>query len=72
MQIYIHTIDGKPAMFDGDQICFARHYGPGNKPCYSLKEIRRQQEATFKYREERGYTYKVGEYGYIRYRIKEE
>lgn len=66
--IYIHTIDGHPAMFDGDQICFANFYGPGNTPCYSLQEIRSQQQKSKTYRRKRNFDDSM-KYGYVRYRI---
>lgn len=68
--IYIHTINGLPATFNGDQICYASFYGPGNRPAYSLKEIRQQQKATFKYREKKNFDCNMHDYDYVRYRIK--
>ena len=67
MSKYMHTIDGRPATFDGYQICFATFHGPENKLCDSLKQIRKEQQITKENRERDGMDFSVGEYGYLRY-----
>lgn len=67
MSKYMHTIDGRPATFDGYQICFATFYGPANKLCDSLSQIRKEQEITKENRERDGMDFNVGEYGHLRY-----
>ena len=64
---YIHTIDGKPATFDGWQICFASHYGHPNIVRTSLKQIREDQIATAENRKASGLEDDPTRYGYVRY-----
>jgi len=48
---YLHTIEGKPAGFDGDQICYAdKGKGWASPLVKDLKTIRKQQKKTFKFR----------------------
>lgn len=67
MSKYIHTIDGRPATFDGYQICFATFYGKPNSLCDSLAQIKRERDITKKNRERDGYEFNAGEYGHLRY-----
>lgn len=67
--IYIHTLDGKPATFDGQQICFAHGGGMGNKPCYSLDEIREQQDKSHAWRKKQGFSDIKFTLSYKRYRV---
>ena len=67
MSKYMHTIDGRPATFDGYQICYATFYGPANKLADSLRQIRREQQITIRNRKRDGFDVNVGEYGYLRY-----
>lgn len=70
MDIYIHTLDGKPAVFDGEQVCFmpASRGGNGYEPAYSLAQIRREQRQAAAWRKDHGYEQKC-EMDYRRYRI---
>ncbi len=67
MSKYMHTIDGRPATFDGYQICFATFYGPANVLADSLRQIRREQQATLRNRKRDRLDVEVGDYGYFRY-----
>jgi hypothetical protein len=65
---YLHTLDGETAFFDGDQIVFA---APGGlhrnqqKLCTSLRQIRREHEASCRWREAQGFEEHT-EHDYIR------
>jgi len=65
---YMHTIDGMPAYFEeGGQICHMAHYGKANPLADSLKQIRREQKTSVKYRcEELGVDEDGTKYGYRR------
>jgi hypothetical protein len=67
MAKYIHTINGKPATFDGFQICFATFYGKPNILCDSLKQIRKQQKISVANRKSKGFPAELGDYGHLRY-----
>lgn len=67
MSKYLHTIDGKPATFDGYQICFATFYGPANSLAESLTQIKREQKISVRNRKRDGFDTDVGEYGWLRY-----
>jgi hypothetical protein len=56
MSKYMHTIDGKPAMFDGWQIVYATFYGKPNILRNSLKEIKADQAASNKNRLAAGFS----------------
>ncbi len=48
---YQHTINGKPAEFDGEQIVFSsKRNNAKYSICKSLKEIRKQQKLTKHFR----------------------
>lgn len=48
---YLHTLEGKPAGFDGDQIAYASKGKGWFVPLVKdLKTIRRQQQQTFEFR----------------------
>lgn len=67
--IYIHTIDDKPAAFDGEQLCFLGGYSTWGEPCYSLRELRQQQQASIRYRRQIGAQDELDDkYGYVRLR----
>ena len=64
---YIHLINGEPAIFDGEQICFARHGMPLALMLRdSLDEIRENQKASYRYRVQNGFTLEGFEYSYLR------
>jgi hypothetical protein len=55
---YLHTLDGMPAFFDGDQIVFTVPGGwhrNQQKLCTSLRQIRRQHEDSKRWREAQGF-----------------
>lgn len=59
---YMHTLDRKPASYDGHQVHFMS-MGIRAKLCRSLREIRKQQRASTLWRADQGWT-DVGQYGY--------
>lgn len=66
---YMHTIEGQPGFFDGEQVCFmcpcSQRRRDVNLVCTSLEQIRREQAASTEYRER----HKFGNdttYGYVR------
>ena len=61
---YIHTINGRPARYDGDQICYALVTIPINT-CESLKQIRREEKATVQWRASKGFD-NTAQYGHMR------
>ena len=68
---YMHTIDGRPATFDGTQIVFMSFYGPPNKVCHSLREIRRHEKQSIDWRSNFGVSPTPGKYGYFRVGLPE-
>lgn len=52
---YMHIINGRPAAYDGHQVCYltSRFRNPLRD---TLDEIRREQRASAKWRQERGYS----------------
>ena len=51
MKMYLHTIEGKPAGFDGEQICYAQTGKGWHAPLVkTLKQIRREQLKTINFR----------------------
>ncbi len=61
MNIYIHTLNGLAAAFDGRQVCYAWNRAP---VAYSLKQIRQEQAASRKWRLSRGLMDDDDRYGY--------
>lgn len=67
---YMHLLEGHPAFFDGDQICFA------GRGCLlssmlrdSLTQIRKEQKLSDAFRKEHGWRdFKTG-YGHLRIKI---
>ncbi|KKK61530.1 hypothetical protein LCGC14_3013400 [marine sediment metagenome] len=53
--IWIHTLDGRAAAFDGNQVCFTNMYGRGFEPAYSLAQIKKEQRDTCRYRQMKGW-----------------
>jgi len=62
---YMHTLSGKPAFYDGRQICFMKQ---GGWLATSLAKIREEQTASAKWREARGYK-PLYPAGYLRVRV---
>lgn len=61
----MHTIGGKPAFFDGEQISYAGSSLKSSKMANSLYQIRREVEMARKYRKEQGWDSSSGDYGYM-------
>ena len=66
---YLHTIDGKPGCFSGDQICFLPFHGKAYELATSLSQIRKEQEATKRYRLKNGWLFVSRRYGHRRVAI---
>lgn len=67
MNKYMHMIDGEPAFFDGNMICYAKNGLRLDKLlCDSLEQIRSEQQASIAYRKKRGCPFM--HYGYLRVR----
>lgn len=64
--IYIHTLNGKPASYNGQQVCYAFR---GGKVAHSLAQIRREQAASQAYRDRRGFS-DYGKLGYARFTVE--
>lgn len=63
---YMHTLNGSPAAFFGDCICYMSHYGKANPLASSLKQIRAEQKANIEARQELGANPDDDAYGYRR------
>ena len=67
--MFMHTIDGRPAGFDGEQVVFATHHPHWQDRPYpvrlvaSLRTIRAQQERSRSYRASAGF-FDEWDYGY--------
>lgn len=68
--LYMHTINGKPAMYvPRQQICFFNRYNRVKSSevfVKSLSTIRRQQKASQEWRIKNGFGDTPGSYGYVR------
>lgn len=65
---YMHTIDGRPALWSGEQIVFVSRSG-AVKLENSLAVIRRHQRETEGFRLQRRLDHNSDLYGYVRVRI---
>jgi len=68
MNIYIHTLNGEPAVFSDGMICFAGNSSP-NYPATSLRQIRREQQASILLDTATAGTHPHWEYDYMRYKV---
>ena len=69
MNIYIHTINCKIANYhEGEQIYY--HSEGSQVGCLSLKQIKKEQKLSNKWRSERGYSID-DVYGYIRVKLND-
>lgn len=59
----MHTVLNRPAFFNGEQIVFGKVV---DKLCKSLGEIRREQQATIRWRKMNDYSVDIGDYNYVR------
>lgn len=65
--LYLHTLDDKPAFFDGNQVVFCNPHLRRPMPlCASLAQLKREQNASVKYRIANKMTASIRDYGYIR------
>lgn len=67
---YLHTLDGKPAEFWENQICFATFYGKAALLARDLKQIRHEQKLSKTWRKKQGFNAFLEE-GYVRVRTPE-
>lgn len=66
---YLHLLSGQPAKYYlGQQICFMKD-GESLVFCDSLRQLRREQRDSARWREERGYSDYSADYGYLRVRV---
>ena len=63
----MHTIDGIPATFCQDQICFATRYHPVELK-NSLNEIKKDQRKTLKYRADNNFNMHF-DYSWMRVKV---
>lgn len=66
--MYMHTLDGKPAKYTGDQIAFASHgrYARKGIPlAASLDQIKRERKASDKWRRSQGFKTDIFTYSYV-------
>ena len=62
MKVYVHTLDGLPAGFDG-QICFAGQRSGRLPVCLSLSQVRREQKLSRAFRISEGFY--IPQYDYV-------
>lgn len=62
---WMHTVDGKPAAYDGQQICYWWRRAPLAR---SLQQIRRERQACIEWRALHGFSVGSG-YGHITVRL---
>lgn len=64
---YLHTICGKPALYwPGEQICYTRtKVRPLPPIATSLRQIRREQQATIAWRKAQGFLTDPRDYDYV-------
>ena len=70
--MYLHTIRGKPAFYDGMQICcgFVGGRHRNRQPlCVSLRQIRREQRSAVEWRWDHGFDADPEDYGYVRVHV---
>lgn len=65
---YMHTLNGEPAYFDGDQVVFATFYGKAAPLARSLNQIRAEQRKSGEWREMQGFK-DHDRYGHLRVRL---
>lgn len=61
---YMHTVNGKPGHYDGDQVCYFTVTRP-IPLCDTLKQIRKEQAAAIKWRASKGFSI-YATYGYAK------
>lgn len=66
---YMHTVRGKPAVFDGWQICIGAQY---IELADSLKQIKTERRITINNRTEEGFPVDEDDYGYIKVFIPQD
>lgn len=67
---YLHTIRGRPAHYvPGQQICYITRFGAAGTLVTSLRQIRREQKASIKHRQDIGLDQDGSNYGYRRVRV---
>lgn len=70
---YLHTIDEKPAYFDGDQVVFnGGRWARGPQPlATSLRQIKDERLRSILFRLKRGWRSGDGRYGHVRVTVSE-
>ena len=67
--VYIHTLNNEPAAFDGERVCYYGYYGPAPNVAESLRQIRREQQASKRWYRSRGLNEDGWTYGHKRYSV---
>jgi hypothetical protein len=68
--MYMHTLRGEPGHFVQGQICYAKNGTALSELLVgSLREIRRQQQDSIRFRRLRGFDSDVNEYSYLRVKV---
>ncbi len=67
---YMHTLNERPAEFDGRRIVYMTFYGDPGVLARDLKQIRREQDLSRKFREARGWQPMIG--SHVRVTVPEE
>ena len=68
--VYMHTLDGRPAQYwPGEQVAFADDRRGVSRFADSLKQIRREERASERWRRSKGFDETSFEYGYVRVRL---
>jgi len=65
----MHTLDGIPAFFDRDQICFLPKARARDVLRDSLDQIRSEQRKTIAWREKYGFTGDEDRYGHVMFYV---
>ena len=69
VSIYMHTINGHPAGYDGDQVCYHWQGQSIAEWPRSLAALRREQKKCMEWRTSQGMDAEAHEYGYRRYTV---
>lgn len=68
-KVYMHTLDGTPAFFDGNQICFLPRARTQDVLRDSLDQIRAEQRKTIAWREKHGFWGGGARYGHVMFYV---
>lgn len=64
--LYMHTLDGKPAFYDGQQICYVGIGRKVHKFATSLKQIKSERIKSENWRNKQGFRdFEPNDYGHV-------